>query len=194
MEAMNPRILVDLFDSLKPSEVIEVAMSSVMGMSRADTGNYHPWKVGRRSRSKKYNYETITLVPLTGKKPPAHAAYKLWKRGDGERGISASHGDMGVFLKGIRRPAPGAVNILDLVDLPDAEPFPVFGERMEKIRWVVDNHQHHTVDGVMMDGFTASAIVQVHDALNETQQARFVTVDITRMVDMTWKLIQRCAQ
>ena len=131
MKVMNPpmdrRTLVDLFDSLKPGETIEVSMTSVMSMSRADNGEYQLWKVGRRSRSKKYNYETITLVPLTGKKPPAHAAYKLWKRGDGERGISASHGNMGVFLKGIRRPAPGAINILDLVDLPDAEPFPLFG-------------------------------------------------------------------
>lgn len=42
---------------------------------------------------------------------------------------------------------------------------------------------------VLFDLFTASAVVQVHDALNETNRAKFAALPLLRMVDVTWKLV-----
>jgi hypothetical protein len=95
--------LSEIFDSLKPKETILVAMKSVMGMSRVTDGNYHEWKVGRRSYSKKYGVTTITLLPMDGSKPNKFNRFALRKRRDK---VSASHGDMGVMLIGVKRPNP----------------------------------------------------------------------------------------
>jgi hypothetical protein len=100
---------VAIFDSLRPGQTIEVALTSVMGMGSATDGTFREWKVGRKSRSKKYNSEAITLMPMDGSKPNKFNAFRLWKRsrrdhrtGEEKPGISASHGDMGIMIKGIR--------------------------------------------------------------------------------------------
>ena len=92
-----------LFDKLKPKQRIAVAMTSVMGSGQATDGKPHDWLVGRRSKSKKYNTETIVLMPVDGSwKPNKYNAYKLYKRTrHGEVTVSAAHGDMGLFLKSI---------------------------------------------------------------------------------------------
>ena len=90
------------FDSLKSGDIIEMAAISVMGMSKRFSGDYHPWKVGRRSHSKKYNVTSLRLDPVTGPKASARAAVKLYKRRDR---VSAGVGDMGLILKGLRRAA-----------------------------------------------------------------------------------------
>ena len=90
------------FDSLKSGDIIEMAAISAMGMSKRFSGDYHPWKVGRRSHSKKYNVTSLRLHPVTGPKASARAAVKLYKRRDR---VSAGVGDMGLILKGLRRAA-----------------------------------------------------------------------------------------
>ena len=42
---------------------------------------------------------------------------------------------------------------------------------------------------VIIDAFTASAVVQVYDKLNETQQAKFKTFRMDTIVDFTWKVV-----
>lgn len=100
---------VEVFDSLRPGQVIEVALKSVMGRGTMTDGNFHEWRVGRKSRSKKYNSETITLMPMDGSKPSKFNAFRLWKRsrrnhmtGEDTPGISASHGDMGIMIIGLQ--------------------------------------------------------------------------------------------
>jgi len=96
--------LVALFDSLRPKQKIAVAMKSVMGTSEMTDGSPHDWLVGRRARSKKYNSETITLMPVDGSwKPNKYNAFKIWKRNrpDGSASISASRGDMALMLQSI---------------------------------------------------------------------------------------------
>jgi len=61
--------------------------------------------------------------------------------------------------------------------------------KIQQLKKIVADCQHAKVDGVDVDLFTASAVVQVHDALNETNQAKFVSLDIMKMVDLTWKLV-----
>jgi hypothetical protein len=93
-----------IFDRLRPGQTIYIAMTSVMGMSRAESGAYVPHKVGRRSKSKvpRWWTEAIGLEPADGSKAHSFAKYKLWKRKDGN--VSMSSGDMAVMLKGIYAP------------------------------------------------------------------------------------------
>lgn len=41
-------------------------------------------------------------------------------------------------------------------------------ERIAAVRQIVTEHQYAKIDGVMVDGFSASAIMAVYAALNET--------------------------
>lgn len=95
----NPSDWATLFDSLRPGQTVVVAMRSPMGMSKVTDGNEHEWRVGRRTQSRGGAVQAITLLPIDGSKPTQFNAFRLWKRGDR---VSASHGDMGVFLKSLR--------------------------------------------------------------------------------------------
>jgi hypothetical protein len=44
---------------------------------------------------------------------------------------------------------------------------------------------------VAVDSFTASAVVSVSDQLNETNRAKFHSLSLLRMVDVTWKLVRK---
>lgn len=48
--------------------------------------------------------------------------------------------------------------------------------RYEAAKRIVANSQHEEVEGMILDLFTASALVAVYEAMNETNQARFDTV------------------
>jgi len=93
-----------IFNRLRPGQFIFVAMTSVMGLGRAEGGAFFPHMVGRRSKSKSPRWwsEAISLEPADGSKAASFAKYKLWKQKDGR--ISMSHGDMAVTLKGIYAP------------------------------------------------------------------------------------------
>jgi len=100
----SPEKLVELFDSLRPKQKIAVALKSVMGTSEMTDGKPHDWLVGRRATQKRYNSQTITLMPVDGSwKPNKYNAFKIWKRTrpDGSVSISASRGDMGLTLVSI---------------------------------------------------------------------------------------------
>ena len=46
---------------------------------------------------------------------------------------------------------------------------------------IVAEHQYAKIDGVMVDGYSASAIVQVYDALNAENQTRYAAFPVGRM-------------
>lgn len=56
-----------------------------------------------------------------------------------------------------------------------------FGDRAKPIR---------RTGWVMVDQTTAHAVTSVHAALNPANQAKFETLDLLRMVDVTWKLVK----
>ncbi len=95
----TPAAWAAIFDSLRPGQSVHIAMKSVMGRSDLTNGEYHEWKVGRRSTSKVHSVDTIPLIPLDGEKPNKFNQYALRKRGDK---VSGAHGDMAVMLIGIR--------------------------------------------------------------------------------------------
>lgn len=43
---------------------------------------------------------------------------------------------------------------------------------------------------VILDGFSASAIVQVYNALNETNKAKFAALPLVKMATVAFKLIK----
>lgn len=46
---------------------------------------------------------------------------------------------------------------------------------------------------VYVDLFTASAVVQIYDALNEANRAKFVALPWPQMIAVTWKLAKGAA-
>jgi len=64
-------------------------------------------------------------------------------------------------------------------------------------RQVVETKQHVSPpvpDGMLLDLFTASALVQVYDALNETNAAKFAEMPLERAADFAWRLIEKASK
>jgi len=64
-------------------------------------------------------------------------------------------------------------------------------ERIAAVRAIVTAGQYARIDGCMVDGFSASAIVQVYDALNTENQQRYASMDVRRMASIAFKLANR---
>lgn len=56
-------------------------------------------------------------------------------------------------------------------------------------REIVRRKQYAKVNEVMVDLFSASAIVQVYDALNLTNQAKMATLPVGRVADISFQLL-----
>ena len=82
---------VEFFDSLKCGQEIEIKITACMA---GHTKPVRMW-VGRRSRSKKYGVDTVTLLPSKGAKPRKYARTTLNKR---KGQITAGMGDMGAMF------------------------------------------------------------------------------------------------
>ena len=63
-------------------------------------------------------------------------------------------------------------------------------ERIAAIRQIVERSQYAKVDGCMIDLFSASAIIKVYDALNETNRSKFAGMPAPAMADMAFKLLK----
>lgn len=63
-------------------------------------------------------------------------------------------------------------------------------DRIKAIRQIVENKQYAKVDGTMIDLFTASAIVQVYDALSPDSRIKFASLTAGRMGLVAFKLIK----
>lgn len=63
-------------------------------------------------------------------------------------------------------------------------------EKIAAIRQIVERCQYAKVDGCTVDLFTAGAIVAVHDALNETNRARFLSLPVFKMAILAFRLLR----
>ena len=61
--------------------------------------------------------------------------------------------------------------------------------RMAAIRRIVEQHQYEKIDGLMVDGFTASIILQVYDAINETNQVKLRNLPIRKIASVCLGLV-----
>ncbi len=59
---------------------------------------------------------------------------------------------------------------------------------IEQVRKIVESRQCARVGGVLVDGFTASAIIQVYDRLNDENKAKLAALPIRKMADTVWKI------
>lgn len=62
-------------------------------------------------------------------------------------------------------------------------------EREKTLRKIVAEHQATKIDGVLVDAFTASMLVQVLDNLSEKNQKKFLGMPIAEMADLGWRLV-----
>lgn len=70
--------------------------------------------------------------------------------------------------------------IREMTKLPRGTP------RIDRLRHIVEHRQAARVEGLLVDGFTASMLVQVYDALNEVNRAKFVALPLRKMVSVGW--------
>jgi hypothetical protein len=61
--------------------------------------------------------------------------------------------------------------------------------RIAACRHIVAEHQYAKIDGLMVDLFTASAIVKVYDALNEANRAKFERLSIAHMATVSFDVL-----
>ncbi len=58
-------------------------------------------------------------------------------------------------------------------------------------KWICQNHQYLCINGTIVDGFTASAVWQVMNALCEKSRNILLNFDVVKIVNITWKVINR---
>lgn len=64
-------------------------------------------------------------------------------------------------------------------------------KKLEVLRSIVAHRQNAKVAGIRVDLFSASAIVQVYDVLNDTNKARFLALPVPKMADVAFKIINQ---
>jgi hypothetical protein len=63
-------------------------------------------------------------------------------------------------------------------------------EIIEACRSIVARKQYAKINGAMVDLFSASVIVRVHDALNEANRAKFLALPVQRMAQISFQLLK----
>tara|TARA_R110002020_G_scaffold205536_2_gene410189 strand:+ start:830 stop:2503 length:1674 start_codon:yes stop_codon:yes gene_type:complete len=123
-QRMEQSELEYIFNSLKPKQAVSVWFNS--GVRSAD--NWTELQVGRKSKSKKYNLEKISLI---NPKNPKGSKYYLYNR---QGRISFAMGDMGTSLIAIKTNGKNAESFATQQVspmMPDANP---------DVQWVIDPH------------------------------------------------------
>ena len=59
-----------------------------------------------------------------------------------------------------------------------------------QLRQIVSDKQRGKVEGTMVDLFSASAIVSVLDALNETNKEKFLKLPVDRMSEIAFRMMK----
>lgn len=63
--------------------------------------------------------------------------------------------------------------------------------RIAKLRKIVEEHQHDTIEGYVMDAFSASAYLKVHDNLTEANQDNLNGRKLNSAMSVVWTVIER---
>ncbi len=64
-------------------------------------------------------------------------------------------------------------------------------ERINAIRQIVTDKQYAKVDGIMVDLYSASAIINVYDNINDVQKDKFRNLPTARMADIAFKVLNK---
>ena len=60
---------------------------------------------------------------------------------------------------------------------------------IQKMREILKNKQFQKINGMIVDSFTASAVVQVYDKVNESNKKKMNSMKLEPLVNLVWKLI-----
>ena len=61
-------------------------------------------------------------------------------------------------------------------------------DRIAAFRQIVAERQYVMIDGTMIDGFTASLVVQVYDAINDANRIKFASMPAGKMGIVAYKV------
>ena len=85
----------------------------------------------------------------------------------------------------------GGEGVHDIFNMPEPETVEPSGNPKEDaIRSVLANQQAAEIDGETLDLFSAPAIVQVLDALNDDNREKFLSVPVSRMASIAFKMMK----
>ena len=59
---------------------------------------------------------------------------------------------------------------------------------IQSMRDIVAKKQYRKIKGVMVDGFTASLVVKIYDALWDSNKKSFGSLPLSKMVNVAWKI------
>ena len=83
----------------------------------------------------------------------------------------------------------GGEGVHDIFNLPEPEAVEPSGNPKEDaLRQIVAQHQAAKVDGKKVDAYSASAIVQVLDAISPEQKEHYLSLPVPAMAELAFKL------
>lgn len=56
---------------------------------------------------------------------------------------------------------------------------------------IVKNHQAEKIDGVLVDMFTASAVMQVYDAVNDNNKTKMNGMGPVQLANIAYKIMEK---
>lgn len=65
---------------------------------------------------------------------------------------------------------------------------------IEKLQAIVENKQASKIDGVLVDLFSASTVMQVYNCVSPENQVKLAALPIQKMVDVSFKTLKRYEQ
>jgi len=70
---------------------------------------------------------------------------------------------------------------------------PIGESGMNICRSIVREHQAAKINEVLVDAYSASAIVQIYDAVNDANKAKLLTLPVARVADICFAMINKAA-
>ena len=71
------------------------------------------------------------------------------------------------------------------------EMYPLNEGTIDKVKEIASKKQAMKIDGVMVDSFTASAISQIYDKVNDANKKKMDKLPITKLADLAFKMMQK---
>lgn len=62
--------------------------------------------------------------------------------------------------------------------------------KLAALRAIAEQKQYAKIDGMMVDLFTASAIIKVYTAINEESHRKYLAMPLVRMAQVAFKLLR----
>jgi hypothetical protein len=85
----------------------------------------------------------------------------------------------------------GLVKVLSGGEMKEAVELDEASNTISKVKEIVSKKQAMKIDGVMVDMFTASAISQIYDKVNDANKKKMDGLKVTKLADLAMKMMKR---